>query len=231
MASGHTTMTSAMPSSSTLHYAAKQLDDTVINNRTQPLDRQLNTSPPAKQLDEISWFKSWQLTPPQQSLLRSNCNMPTHAGRHVRTIANRPPCSRTPPGQLSNPEDECTRVSPERRSPPSLSFATRITRYNIILGKNGLKPSVPLDTARMRRLPPQKEQQLSVLRFPLSNKSHLFRMIPQRRSIDQRTRSALLLTSLRRDALHVGSIHDSDDAIKAVHGLHVVNHEEGLSTN
>ena len=29
---------------------------------------------------------------------------------------------------------------------------------------------------------------------------------------------------------YVGSIHDSDDAIKAVHGLHVVNHEEGLST-
>ena len=51
MASGHTTKTSAMPSSLTLHYAAKQLDDTAINNRTQPLDRQLNTSPPAKQLD------------------------------------------------------------------------------------------------------------------------------------------------------------------------------------
>ena len=76
----------------------------------------------------------------------------------------------------------------------------------------------------------RKNDTPSVLRFPLSNKSHLFRMIPQRRSTDQRTRSGLLLTSLRRDALHVGSIHDSDDAIKAVHGLHVVNHEEGLST-
>ena len=36
MASSHTTTTSAMPSNSTLHYAAKQLDDTVINKRTQP---------------------------------------------------------------------------------------------------------------------------------------------------------------------------------------------------
>ena len=103
MASSHPAKTSAMPSSSTLPYAALQLDDTVSNIRTQPLDRQLNTSPPAKQLDGNSWFKSWQLTPPQQSLFQSNCNMPTHAGQHVRTSATRPPCSRTPPGQRFKP--------------------------------------------------------------------------------------------------------------------------------
>ena len=48
-ASGHTTKTSAMPSSSTLHYAAKQLDDTVTNKRTQPHDRQLHISPRGNQ--------------------------------------------------------------------------------------------------------------------------------------------------------------------------------------
>ena len=48
MASSHTTKTLAMPSNSTLHYAAKQLDDTVINKRTQPFTQQLNTSPPAR---------------------------------------------------------------------------------------------------------------------------------------------------------------------------------------
>ena len=32
----HTAKTLAMPSSSTLHYATKQLDDTLIINRTQP---------------------------------------------------------------------------------------------------------------------------------------------------------------------------------------------------
>ena len=51
----HTAKTLATPSSSTLPYATKQLDDTVNNNRTQPLIRQLNTSPPAKQLDGNTW--------------------------------------------------------------------------------------------------------------------------------------------------------------------------------
>ena len=63
MASSHTTKTLAMPSKSTLPYATKQLDDTLINSRTQPFTRQLNTSPPAKRLDGSTWFKSWQLKP------------------------------------------------------------------------------------------------------------------------------------------------------------------------
>ena len=37
-----------MPSSSTLPYAAKQLDDTSINSRTQPFTRQLNASSPSQ---------------------------------------------------------------------------------------------------------------------------------------------------------------------------------------
>ena len=44
---------------------------------------------------------------------------------------------------------------PQSEDPPHSPFATRITHYNIILGKNGPKLSVPLDTARMLRLPPQ----------------------------------------------------------------------------
>ena len=44
MASGHPANTSAMPSNSTLPYAAKQLDDTSINSRTQSFTRQLNAS-------------------------------------------------------------------------------------------------------------------------------------------------------------------------------------------
>ena len=47
---------------------------------------------------------------------------------------------------------------PRAKITPHTPFATRITRYNIILGKRMvLKLSVPLDTARMLRLPPQKE--------------------------------------------------------------------------
>ena len=105
-------------------------------------------------------FQTPKMKPPQQSLLRSNCNMPTHAGRHVRTIANRPPCSRTPPGQLSNPEDECTHTSfPEAKIPPHSPFATRITRYNTIQGKTGPKCSQCRSTlARMLRLSSQKER-------------------------------------------------------------------------
>ena len=120
MASSHTTKTSAMPSNSTLHYAAKQLDDTVINKRTQPFTQQLNTSPPAKQLDGSTWFKSWQLEPktPQQSLLHSNCSVPTHAGRHERNCT-RLPSSRTVPGQTSKTlkmsahDTSRTRLSPQ----------------------------------------------------------------------------------------------------------------------
>ena len=81
MASSHTAKTLAMPSSSTLPYATKQLHDTLITSRTQPFTRQLNTSPPAKQLD------GKEPKTPQQSLLHSNCNVPTHAGRHERSIA------------------------------------------------------------------------------------------------------------------------------------------------
>ena len=45
----HTAKTLAMPSSSTLHYAIRQLDDTVINSHTQPFTQQLNASPAARQ--------------------------------------------------------------------------------------------------------------------------------------------------------------------------------------
>ena len=138
MASSHTTKTSAMPSNLTLHYAAKQLDDTVINKRTQPFTQQLNTSPPAKQLDGSTWFKSWQLEPKtrQQSLLHSSCSVPTHAGRHDRNCS-RLPTSRTVPGQTSRTlkmsahDTSCTRHSPqthERDRSLTLHFATRITR-------------------------------------------------------------------------------------------------------
>ena len=71
MASSLTTKTSAMPSNSTLHYAAKQLDDRQLEPKT-----------------------------PQQSLLHSNCIVPTHAGRHERNCS-RLPSSRTVPEQTS----------------------------------------------------------------------------------------------------------------------------------
>ena len=111
MASSHTTKTPAMPSNSTLHYAAKQLDDTVISNRTQPFARQLNTSPPAKQLDGSTWFKSWQLEPktsptitaPQQLQRANTC-------RSTRTKLL--PTTKQPHGpraNVQNPENVRTR--------------------------------------------------------------------------------------------------------------------------
>ena len=63
-APSHTAKTLALPSSSTLPYATKQLDDTVSNSRTQPLDLTAEyLNPPAKQLDGSTWFKPWQLEP------------------------------------------------------------------------------------------------------------------------------------------------------------------------
>ena len=121
MASGHTTKTSAMPSSSTLHYAAKQLDDTLINSRTQPFTRQLNTSPPAKQLDEISWFKSWQLTP-----LNNHCSAATATCQHMQVdtyelLQTDRHAAGRPQGNFQTPKMNArTRVSPERRSPLTL---------------------------------------------------------------------------------------------------------------
>ena len=231
MASGHTTKTSAMPSSSTLHYAAKQLDDTVINNRTQPLDRQLNTSPPAKQLDGNSWFKSWQLTPPQQSLLRSNCNMPTHAGRHVRTIANRPPCSRTPPGQLSNPEDECTHTSFPRAKIPPL---TLICNANHTLQHNFGKewPKTFSAARHYEDASSSSAERTTTLRLEISTEqSHPVQDDPVN---EGQLINGLVLGSFKhlfvKIRFYAGSIHDSDDVIKAVQGLHVVIYEEGPST-
>ena len=58
-ASGHTIKTSAMPSSSTLHYAAKQLDDTVTNKRSQPHDRQLHISQEAIKPQVAPFNGSW----------------------------------------------------------------------------------------------------------------------------------------------------------------------------
>ena len=102
LASSHTTKTLAMPSKSTLPYATKQLDDTVINSRTQPFTRQLNTSPPAKRLDGSTWFKSWQLEPKTPS---NHCSTATAACQHMQVDTNerllRLPSSRTSPGQTS----------------------------------------------------------------------------------------------------------------------------------
>ena len=125
MASGHITKTTAMPSSSTLHYAAKQLDDTVINNRTQPL-KQLNTSPPAKQLDGNSWFKSWQLTSPPLPPLNNHCSAATATCQHMQVdtyelLQTDRHAAGHPQGNFPTPKMNArTRVSPERRSPLTL---------------------------------------------------------------------------------------------------------------
>ena len=97
LASSHTTKTSAMPSSSTLHYAAKQLDDTVINKRTQPFTQQLNISPPAKQLDGSTWLKS-QATGAQDPQNPVMVKSTTHANPrhedHLQSLPHRIPAHR-----------------------------------------------------------------------------------------------------------------------------------------
>ena len=84
----------------------------MINNRTQPLDRQLNTSPPAKQLDGNSWFKSWQLTP-----LNNHCSGTTATCQHMQVdtyelLQTDHHAAGHPQGNVSNPEDECTHTTP-----------------------------------------------------------------------------------------------------------------------
>ena len=118
MASGHTTKTSAMPSNSTLHYAAKQLDDTVINNRTQPFTRQLDTSPPAKQLDGSSWFKSWQ-----QTLPNNHCSAAIATCQHMQVDTNELLLSTTkqpngPRPSVQNPENARIRPQSHTTFPP-----------------------------------------------------------------------------------------------------------------
>ena len=101
MASSHTTKTSAMPSNSTLHYAAKQLDDRQLEPKT-----------------------------PQQSLLHSNCIVPTHAGRHERNCS-RLPSSRTVPEQTSRTLKMSAHGTSRTRLSPRAVFSCSIHEGNL----------------------------------------------------------------------------------------------------
>ena len=94
----------------------------------------------------------------------------------------------TPRATFQNPENECTHtipiahdLSPQTQERRSLTLHLQRGSHATtqIRGKIGPKCSQCCSTlARMLRLPPQKERHPpSVLRFLLSNKSHLLRMI------------------------------------------------------
>ena len=100
MASGHPAKTLAMPSSSTLPYAAKQLDDTSINSRTQSFTQQLNASSP-------------QPEPKTKQSHHSNCQLDaTNSQDDTRRLLPQPPDSMTTQILAITEPNNCESVPP-----------------------------------------------------------------------------------------------------------------------
>ena len=115
---------------------------------------------------------------------------------------------------------------PRAKIPPHSPFATRITRYNIILAKEW--PKTFSAARHCEDASSSSAERTTPLRLEISTEeSHPVQDDPVN---EGQLINGLVLGSFKllfvEMRFYAGSIHDSDDAIKAVQGLHVVIHEE-----